>query len=88
MPSTSGAYRAAIRLGTAVAPALGLLRPRIRAGLQARLDAGARLLDWARRHRDLNRPLAWFHAASVGEGRQAESVLLALRRRCPECQIV
>jgi 3-deoxy-D-manno-octulosonic-acid transferase len=88
MPSTSGAYRAAIRLGTAVAPALGLLRPRIRAGLQARLDAGARLLDWARRHRDLNRPLAWFHAASVGEGRQAESVLLALRGRCPECQIV
>ena len=88
MPSTSGAYRAAIRLGTAVAPALGLLRPRIRAGLQARLDAGERLLDWARRHRDLNRPLAWFHAASVGEGRQAESVLLALRPRCPECQIV
>ncbi len=88
MPSTSGAYRAVIRIGTAVAPALGLLRPRIRAGLRARLNAGERLLDWSRSHRDLNRALVWFHAASVGEGRQAESVLLALRRRCPECQIV
>ncbi len=88
MPSTSGAYRAAIRLGTAVAPALGFLRPRIRAGLRARSAAGERLLDWSRSRRDLNRPLVWFHAASVGEGRQAESVLLALRRRCPECQIV
>jgi 3-deoxy-D-manno-octulosonic-acid transferase len=88
MPSTSGVYRAAIRLGTAVAPAVALLRPRIRAGLQARSAAGERLLDWSRLDRDLNRPLVWFHAASVGEGRQAESVLLALRRRCPECQIV
>ena len=88
MPSTSGAYRAAIRLGLAVAPALGLLRPRIRTGLQARSAAGERLLDWSRSHRDPSRPLVWFHAASVGEGRQAESVLLALRRRCPECQIV
>jgi len=43
MPSTSGAYRAAIRLGTAVAPALGFLRPRIRAGLRARSAAGERL---------------------------------------------
>ncbi|MFL5448992.1 MAG: 3-deoxy-D-manno-octulosonic acid transferase [Gemmatimonadales bacterium] len=88
MPSTTGAYRAAIRLGTAVAPALGLLRPRIRAGLRARSAAGERLLAWSGSHRDLNRPLVWFHAASVGEGRQAESVLLELRRRCPECQIV
>ncbi len=88
MPSTSGAYRAAVRLGVAVAPALGFLRPRIRAGLRARSAAGARLLDWSRSHRDPNRPLVWFHAASVGEGRQAESVLLALRRRCPECQMV
>jgi 3-deoxy-D-manno-octulosonic-acid transferase len=88
MPSTSGAYRAAIRLGVAAAPALGLLRPRLRAGLQARLGAGERLLNWARRERNSRRPLVWFHAASVGEGRQAESVLLALRRRCPECQIV
>ena len=71
-----------------MAPALGVLRPRIRAGLRARSAAGARLLDWSRSHRDPSRPLAWFHAASVGEGRQAESVLLALRRRCPECQIV
>jgi 3-deoxy-D-manno-octulosonic-acid transferase len=88
MPTTSLSYRAAIRIGRAVAPALGLLRPRIRAGLRARSEAGDRLLDWSRWHRDPARPLAWFHSASVGEGRQAESVLLALRRIRPDCQIV
>ena len=38
--------------------------------------------------RDPARPLAWFHAASVGEGLQAESVLLELRRLVPRCQLV
>ncbi len=30
----------------------------------------------------------WFHAASAGEGLQAEAVLRELRRRCPGCQTV
>ena len=47
-----------------------------------------RLLAWARTHRDQARPLAWFHAASAGEGLQAEAVLRQLRRRCPGCQTV
>ena len=88
MPSTSRGYRAAVRLGVMVAPAFGLLNPKLRAGLKARREAGDRLLDWARWNRDPSRPLVWFHAASVGEGRQAESVLQALRRRRPDCQIV
>jgi 3-deoxy-D-manno-octulosonic-acid transferase len=88
MPTTSASYRAAVRAGIALAPALGLFNRRLRAGLEARQEAGDRLLDWARWHRDPARPLAWFHAASVGEGRQAESVLLALRRLVPECQTV
>jgi 3-deoxy-D-manno-octulosonic-acid transferase len=88
MPTTSWGYRAAIRLGTALAPAWGLLDPKIRAGTRARQDAGERLLDWARFSRDANRPLVWFHAASVGEGLQAESVLRQLRRARPECQVV
>ena len=88
MPSTSRGYRAAVRLGVLVAPAVGLLNPKLRAGLKARREAGDRLLDWARWNRDPSRPLVWFHAASVGEGRQAESVLQALRRRRPDCQIV
>ena len=88
MPSTSWGYRAALRVGSALAPALGLLHPKIRAGTRARREAGDRLLDWARWNRDPERPLIWFHAASVGEGLQAESVIQHLRLRRPECQIV
>jgi 3-deoxy-D-manno-octulosonic-acid transferase len=88
MPSTTWGYRTALRVGTALAPALGLFDPRIRAGTRARREAGDRLLDWARWSRDGSRPLVWFHAASVGEGLQAESVLLHLRRIRPDCQVI
>jgi 3-deoxy-D-manno-octulosonic-acid transferase len=87
MPSTSWGYRAALRLGSSLAPALGLLHPKIRAGTRARREAGERLLDWARWHRDPARPLVWFHAASVGEGLLAESVIRHLRLIRPDCQI-
>jgi 3-deoxy-D-manno-octulosonic-acid transferase len=88
MPSTSWGYRAALRLGSVLAPAMGLLHPKIRAGTRARREAGERLLDWARWNRDPARPLVWFHAASVGEGLQAESVIRHLRMIRPDCQIV
>ncbi|MFL5402712.1 MAG: 3-deoxy-D-manno-octulosonic acid transferase [Gemmatimonadales bacterium] len=88
MPSTSWGYRAAIHLGTVLAPALGLLDPKIRAGDSGRREAGDRLLEWARWNRDTGRPLAWFHAASVGEGLQAESVLRQLQQLRPDCQII
>lgn len=88
MSTTSWGYRAALRLGTALAPALGRFHPKIRTGDHARRGAGDRLLEWARWNRDAARPLAWFHAASVGEGLQAESVLRRLRLLRPDCQIV
>lgn len=88
MPSTTWGYRTALRLGTALVPSLGLLSPRLRAATRARRDAGERLLDWARSTRDDARPLVWFHAASVGEGLQADSVLRQLRRLRPDCQLV
>ena len=84
----SAAYRAALRLGVALAPALGVLSPRLRRTIAARRNAGERLLHWARSNRDDARPLVWFHAASVGEGLQAEIVLRHLRQRLPACQIV
>ncbi|HEY5941115.1 MAG TPA: glycosyltransferase N-terminal domain-containing protein [Gemmatimonadales bacterium] len=87
MPSTTWGYRAAVRLGTALVPSLGLLSPRLHAATRARRDAGERLLDWARSSRDDARPLVWFHAASVGEGLQADSVLRQLRRLRPDCQL-
>jgi 3-deoxy-D-manno-octulosonic-acid transferase len=88
MPSTSLTYRTALRLGAALAPVAGLLYPGWEKGLKARKDAGGRLLAWAETLRDPSRPLVWFHAASAGEGLQAEAVLRELRRRCPECQVV
>lgn len=88
MPSTSWAYRAALRLGTALAPSLGILSPKLRKGIAARRDAGERLLDWARSSRDYARPLVWVHASSVGEGLQGEAVLHHLRRLRPDCQTV
>ncbi|MFM8566920.1 MAG: 3-deoxy-D-manno-octulosonic acid transferase [Gemmatimonadota bacterium] len=56
--------------------------------LRARRDALPRLLAWAAAHRDLDRPLLWMHAASVGEGLMARPVLERLRTRHPEWQIV
>jgi 3-deoxy-D-manno-octulosonic-acid transferase len=88
MPSTTWGYRAALRVGTALAPALGWFDPKIRAGTRARREAGDRLLDWARWNRNESRPLVWFHAASVGEGLQAESVLRRLRQMRPDCQVI
>jgi 3-deoxy-D-manno-octulosonic-acid transferase len=88
MPTTSWGYRAAIRLGTSLAPTLGRFDRKIRTGDHARRGAGDRLLEWARWNRDPARPLAWFHAASVGEGLQAESVLRHFRRLRPDCQTI
>jgi 3-deoxy-D-manno-octulosonic-acid transferase len=88
MPSTSWGYRAAARLGAALAPAIGLLDRKVGDGHRRRRGAADRVAAWAARHRAPGRPLAWFHAASVGEGLQAESVLLELRRLVPACQIV
>jgi 3-deoxy-D-manno-octulosonic-acid transferase len=88
MPSTSRGYRAAVRLGAALAPALGLVDRKVGDGHRGRRGAVARLAGWSAAHRDPRRPLAWFHAASVGEGLQAESVLLEFQRLLPDAQLV
>jgi 3-deoxy-D-manno-octulosonic-acid transferase len=88
MPSTSAAYRVVARLAGGLAPALALLSPKLAAGHRGRQRAVERLAGWAARERDPERPLVWFHASSVGEGLQAESVLLELRRIAPDLQYV
>jgi 3-deoxy-D-manno-octulosonic-acid transferase len=88
MPSTSWGYRAAVRLGAALAPALGWVDRKVGEGHHQRRGAADRLAAWAAGARAPDRPLVWFHAASVGEGLQAESVLLELRRLVPRCQLV
>jgi 3-deoxy-D-manno-octulosonic-acid transferase len=54
---------------------------RARRGLVDRLVARARVV------RDPARPLAWFHASSVGEGLQARPVVEALRAARPDVQV-
>lgn len=81
-------YRAAARLASGLAPGLSLLSPKLAAGHRGRHGAVQRLGAWASRSRDRDRPLVWFHASSVGEGLQAESVLLELRRHRPAAQYV
>jgi 3-deoxy-D-manno-octulosonic-acid transferase len=88
MPSTSLSYRALARAGVALAPAFGLVDRKIREGHGARHGAEARLRGWAERARDRARPLVWFHASSVGEGLQAESVLGEVRSLIPGAQYV
>jgi 3-deoxy-D-manno-octulosonic-acid transferase len=77
-----------MRVGAAVIPVFGRFHEKLQASIDVRREAGDRLLEWARWNRDPTRPLAWFHASSVGEGLQAQSVLLAFRRLRPDCQVV
>jgi 3-deoxy-D-manno-octulosonic-acid transferase len=80
-------YRAAVRLGAYLVP--HVLRSPLQRGAHARRrEAAAHLIRWASTARDARRPLAWFHAPSVGEGLQARAVMQALRAQRPDLQLV
>jgi 3-deoxy-D-manno-octulosonic-acid transferase len=81
-------YRAAWAAARAAAPILGTGDGKLARSLTGRLRAADALAQWAAPSRDTSRPLIWFHAASVGEGRQAEAVITRLRRQRPEWQLV
>src|SRR5258705_5795053 len=87
MPETSLAYRGAVRLATALLPLAARMSPKLAQAHDARAGVLARLKAWGAGHRDPSRPLAWFHAPSVGEGLQAEAVIAALRSGRPEWQL-
>jgi 3-deoxy-D-manno-octulosonic-acid transferase len=57
-----------------------------RRSLSARRGIRRRYASWSR-HRDLDRPLLWMHAPSVGEGLQARVVIDLVRSRRPEIQV-
>ena len=81
-------YRLTWRLARPLSAPLALTGGKLGRALRGRRGAVAALSAWAERSRDPTRPLVWFHAASVGEGRQAEAVLLRLRAARPSWQIV
>jgi 3-deoxy-D-manno-octulosonic-acid transferase len=57
-----------------------------RRSLAARRGIRGRYAAWSR-HRDLDRPLLWLHAPSVGEGLQARVVIDLVRSRRPDVQL-
>src|SRR6187402_507987 len=74
----------------ALKPALPLLsrgEGKLARGVRGRRGVLERMEAWARAHRDPARPLAWFHAPSVGEGLQARAVVEVFRRRHPDWQL-
>ena len=81
-------YRAAWAAARAVFPLLSKGDGKLARSLRGRRDGALALAAWAASHRDTSRPLVWFHAASVGEGRQAEAVMVRLRRERPDCQVI
>lgn len=87
MTETNPLYRAAIMLGTALAPVAGALSRKIVLGHEGRAASLEGFRRWAAASRDALRPLVWFHAPSVGEARQAEAVMRELRRLQPDWQI-
>lgn len=79
-------YRAAQRILRAAAPMLGRGDSKLARGIVGRRAAAARLVGWGAVSRDAQRPGAWLHAPSVGEGLQARSVLEAWKTLRPELQ--
>ena len=88
MPEISLAYRALARLGSALLPLGRPFSAKLARGDRGRRSALGAWRVWAGVHRDPRRPLLWCHASSVGEGLQAEAVLVRLRRAHPDWQIV
>lgn len=81
-PLYAGAIGAA-RTASAVTPAGG---GKVRRAVHARHGAVATLRAQAAQQRATGRPLAWFHAPSVGEGLMARPVTQALRAMRPDVQ--
>jgi len=80
-------YRAAWSLAVPLAAPLAWGEGKLARAIRGRRDAVRRMVEWAAVGRDRSRPLVWFHAASVGEGRQAEVVIARLRSSRPSWQI-
>lgn len=87
MPTTSLAYRGAIRFASAVLPLVAWVDPKLSRAHNGRAGVLERVRAWAAAKRDPKRPLVWFHAPSVGEGLQAEAVMQALKKARPDWQL-
>lgn len=74
-------------MATRAAPLIARFDKKVARGLDGRRGLAARLAAWAASQRDVQRPLVWMHAPSVGEGLQAKPVLETLRAEHPDWQL-
>jgi len=81
-------YRAAWALARPIAGLAARGDSKLARAARGRLGGAGALAAWATAHRERGRPLVWMHAASVGEGRQAEAILQRLRAARPGWQFV
>ena len=84
---TSLPYRWALRATRALAPVASGLDGKLADTVEERRSVAGRLTAFGQSGRDDHRPLAWFHAPSVGEGLQARAVLDRFRARHPDWQL-
>ena len=87
MPIPETLYTLALRAARPLAPLAARGGGKAARAVRGRAEVLPRLEAWARAHRDPARPLAWFHAPSVGEGLQARAVIDAFRRKRPDAQL-
>jgi 3-deoxy-D-manno-octulosonic-acid transferase len=87
MPLAESLYVAALRAALPLLPLVARGEGKLARGVRGRAGVLERMEAWAHAHRDLARPLVWFHAPSVGEGLQARAVVEVLRVRRPDVQV-
>ena len=80
-------YRLGWTAARPLAAPLALARGKLGRAVRGRRASVPTLSAWAARARRPGVPLAWFHAASVGEGRQAEAVLTRVKAARPLWQL-
>ena len=88
MPMLERIYGMGVAARRTALPLLARGEGKLARGIRGRRGVVERMEAWAREHRDPARPLAWFHAPSVGEGHQARAVIEAFRALRPDAQVV
>lgn len=81
-------YTGGVHAIRALLPLVSRGEGKLARGVRGRRGALERLVRWGTQVRDPARSTVWFHAPSVGEGLQARAVMEALRRSCPEVQMI
>jgi 3-deoxy-D-manno-octulosonic-acid transferase len=80
-------YRLGWTAARPFAAPLALIGGKFGQAVGGRRASAPALAEWGARARRPAMPLVWFHAASVGEGRQAEAVLTRVRAARPDWQL-